>query len=81
MKNEIDNELQELNSQIEKLPREDVAYAIMKLFMKNENPTEELRGRFLNWLLSPDNEEAKEHAMARCFFEMCEMPAEEVAKS
>ncbi len=57
---------------IGRMPREKVAYIIIKQFMQNEEPSEELQNKFLNWFASPANREEKEKAMQRCFYEILE---------
>ena len=74
MKNEIElnDELRKLDLLVRSAPPEKVAYAIIKLFMGSENPTEETKEKFWRWLISPGNAEAKDMALGRCFSEILE---------
>ncbi len=70
MKVAIYEEFTELNAIIRRKPYNDLAYFIMRRFMEIENPSENTRRNFYEWLTSPDNAQAKEEAMARCFEDM-----------
>ncbi len=66
---EIETDIESLCKKLMRMPCEEVAYGIIKMFMQQENPSDRLRDAFHDWLLSPENGEAKEKAMQRCFEE------------
>ena len=69
MKKRPNDEWQELEIMLRSMPRDKVAYAIINTFMKVEDPSDEHCNQFWSWLCSPENAEAKEKAMERCFNE------------
>lgn len=70
MKNETDELLLELEMKIRRIPREQVAYKIIGLFTEQDNLSGELKAKYLDWLFSPYNAEAKEKALGKHFEEI-----------
>ncbi len=76
MENEIYEAISELEQKVRQMPREQVAYRIIKLYMDADNISAETRNKFWWWLSSPDNAEAKEKALEMCFAELLEYGVE-----
>ncbi len=70
MNNEINEVILELEQKVRQMPREQVAYRIIKLYTQADDISAETRNRFWRWLSSPDNAEAKEKALERFFNEI-----------
>ena len=70
MENEIYEVIFELEQKVRQMPREQVAYRIIKLYMDADEVSTETKNKFGWWLSSPDNAEAKEKALERFFIEI-----------
>ena len=70
MENEIYEVISDIRAKVRQMPREQVAYRIIKLYMDTAEISVETRNRFWQWLSSPDHAEAKEKALERCFNEI-----------
>ncbi len=59
-----------LEQKVRQMPRKQVAYRIIKLYIDADEISVETRNRFWRWLSSPNNAEAKEKALERFFNEI-----------
>lgn len=76
---QINREIEKFKTILRQIPPESKAYFIMKSFFGLKDPSEHLRNQFHEWLLSPDNAEAKNNAMERCFDEIMDETEKEAA--
>lgn len=72
------NDIELLRKEFEKRSPEDRAYAVIKFYFEfsasadeKENGHGEMHDKFLDWLLSSENKDAKDKAMMRFFDDIC----------
>lgn len=61
--------LKEIEEAMRIMPPEERAYKVVRSFFQTEEPSDKIRTMFFDWMLSPENEEAKQCAMERVFKE------------
>lgn len=67
---ELELEILELDKRIRQIPPAELAYKIITLFYKIEDPDEQLRALFIEWFFDRHNCEAKDQALKRTFNEI-----------